>query len=299
MRRKFITIATIAVMTATSSLPAFATTRVSNLKVIDLDTYNFDGPTVGNDAENETVQEVQPEEEAVLVDTDVAMPVAQDFNAFAFGMPGFSADMASTGMITSEITATDTAVEKKIMTAPAEENTDSAILVDTAAEETTAVTAEETAFPESESIPDLLAALNINADSAGKAVKAIASAFEKIGLPYSQAKRDSGMAYDCSSMVYYSYKAAGVDLGYNGSNTAASICQGLVAKGKEITLNKLEAGDLLFYSKKKNNGRFRRINHVAMYIGNGEIIHASSSKGKVVKSNLYTSGLASVCRPTL
>lgn len=343
MRRKFLTIATIAMMTAATSVPAFANTRVSNLKVIDLDTYNFDGPTVGNDENNDAEKiEQTSTEEAVLCDTDadsyIDMPVMQDVNVLpqneAVNMeqsttyeavqtdttvnssiektasqkeiaavpmiPGFDVEMTAMDAPAVEPSEDSNVIENTQAETTANDATDNTASAETVVNDATENAAEtETSFPESESIPNIFAALNIDTEKTEKAIMAIASAFEKLGMPYSQAKRDSGRAYDCSSMVYYSYRSAGIDLGYEGSTTAASICKGLVAKGKEITLNDLKAGDLLFYSKKKNNGRFRKINHVAMYIGNGQIIHASSSKGKVVQSNLYTSGLASVCRPSL
>ena len=45
------------------------------------------------------------------------------------------------------------------------------------------------------------------------------------------------------------------------------------ANGKEISLDQIQPGDLLFYASGKT------INHVALYIGDGKIIHASASNG--------------------
>ena len=39
--------------------------------------------------------------------------------------------------------------------------------------------------------------------------------------------RDSGNYYDCSSLAYYSWKDAGVDVSYGGATTAAAEAQGL------------------------------------------------------------------------
>ena len=61
--------------------------------------------------------------------------------------------------------------------------------------------------------------LNLGGDTGSQAVK---NALAKLGKPYSQAKRDSGDYYDCSSLTYYAYKEAGITLSYHGSNTAAS-----------------------------------------------------------------------------
>ena len=51
----------------------------------------------------------------------------------------------------------------------------------------------------------------------------------------------------------------------------------------------MKPGDLVFYS----NGS--RINHVAMYIGGGQVIHASSPKtGIRISSTYYRSPVAAV-----
>ena len=42
------------------------------------------------------------------------------------------------------------------------------------------------------------------------------------------------------------------------------------AKGREISVSAVQPGDLLFYA----SGNY--INHVAMYIGGGQVIHAST-----------------------
>ena len=46
-------------------------------------------------------------------------------------------------------------------------------------------------------------------------------------FPYSQDLRDSGNYYDCSSLAYYSWKDAGVDISFGGATTAAAEAQGL------------------------------------------------------------------------
>ena len=44
------------------------------------------------------------------------------------------------------------------------------------------------------------------------------------------------------------------------------------AKGKEIPIDSVQPGDLLFYA----SGDY--INHVALYIGNGQVVHASNER---------------------
>lgn len=125
---------------------------------------------------------------------------------------------------------------------------------------------------------------------------AINFAISKIGFPYSQAGRDSGNAYDCSSLVYYAYLNAGLDIKNEDSTTAAEIAKKLVLGGKSVSVNELKEGDLIFYSNVRN-GRFHNISHVSIYIGNGQMIEASPNKG-VKYSNLRLSSVTDVCRPS-
>lgn len=125
---------------------------------------------------------------------------------------------------------------------------------------------------------------------------AIAFAISKIGFPYSQAGRDSGNAYDCSSLVYYAYLNAGLDIKNEDSTTAAEIAKKLVLGGKSVSANELKEGDLIFYSNARN-GRFHNISHVAIYIGNGQMIEASPRKG-VKYSSLRLTSVTDICRPS-
>lgn len=125
---------------------------------------------------------------------------------------------------------------------------------------------------------------------------AIAFAISKIGFPYSQTGRDSGNAYDCSSLVYYAYLNAGLDIKNEDSTTAAEIAKKLVLGGKSVSANELKEGDLIFYSNARN-GRFHNISHVAIYIGNGQMIEASPRKG-VKYSSLRLTSMTDICRPS-
>ena len=78
--------------------------------------------------------------------------------------------------------------------------------------------------------------------------------------------------FDCSGFVVHTYKKL---FNIKLSRTARS----QVRQGRWISKRKLRAGDLIFFKPR------RVVNHVGIYIGNGNFIHASSSKG-VTKSNL-------------
>jgi hypothetical protein len=56
--------------------------------------------------------------------------------------------------------------------------------------------------------------------------------------------------------------------------------------GKKVSFKNLKYGDLLFFATSKSR---YRITHVGMYLGNGWFTHASTTKSKVVYSNIYKS----------
>ncbi|WP_409302936.1 LysM peptidoglycan-binding domain-containing protein [Peribacillus sp. SCS-155] len=74
--------------------------------------------------------------------------------------------------------------------------------------------------------------------------------------------------FDCSGYIYYVLNNSGKQI----SRTSAS---GYFAKGATVANPK--AGDLVFFSSSPSNKKM--ITHMGIYLGNGEFIHASSSKG--------------------
>ena len=113
------------------------------------------------------------------------------------------------------------------------------------------------------------------AEAAYYHTKAISVAKANLGVPY----RWGGITpsgFDCSGLVKYSYSKAGKVL----PRTAADM---FYTKGYRVSY--LQPGDLLFYAPTKAS----RPTHVAMYIGAGKMIMASSSKGVIVTytSNTY------------
>lgn len=88
-------------------------------------------------------------------------------------------------------------------------------------------------------------------------------ALQFVGKPYVWGGSDPHTGADCSGFTAYVMKhMAGVTL------THASWIQ--ATEGKNV--KNPRPGDLIFYSKNS------RINHVAIYIGGGQIVHASSRK---------------------
>ncbi|MFR3833720.1 MAG: C40 family peptidase [Eubacterium sp.] len=125
--------------------------------------------------------------------------------------------------------------------------------------------------------------------------KAVASfVLAKVGYPYSQPLRNSGKAFDCSSLAYYAWKSAGVDISFGGGTTAAAEAEGL--KDKTVKEENMQPGDLIFYSY-TTNGRYKNISHVGIYVGNGKMVEAVDEAHGVCLGNYHNGGLVMICRP--
>ena len=105
----------------------------------------------------------------------------------------------------------------------------------------------------------------------------ISTALAQIGRPYSWGKESPEDGFDCSGLVCYSLRQAGVSV---GRLTADGFSR--VEKWTYIgSYDELRRGDLVFFRKESNPGV---MGHTGIYLGNGSFVHASSTKGEVVKS---------------
>lgn len=127
-------------------------------------------------------------------------------------------------------------------------------------------------------------------DAAGQAVAELA--MTKVGCRYDQSRRMEEGYYDCSSLVYRLYKEVGIELPL----TAAE--QGKYCYQNAMVINKkeLKPGDLIFYSYEEN-GEFRNISHVAIYVGDGKMVHAANKRRGVVIDGLRTGNVVFYARP--
>lgn len=114
---------------------------------------------------------------------------------------------------------------------------------------------------------------DVPAGSYGSGVSGlIAAAKAQLGKPYIYS--DEGPdSYDCSGLVYYSLRQAGVSVGRYSSASYSEYS----AWTPIYSLSECRAGDLLFYKSDSNSN----VNHTGIYLGDGTFIHASSSAGKV------------------
>jgi hypothetical protein len=90
------------------------------------------------------------------------------------------------------------------------------------------------------------------------------------GVRYSYGGATPTRGFDCSGFVQYVFARHGLDL----PRTARQMSQ--LGDPLPLNLDELEEGDLLFFA---DNGT--RIDHVAIYLGDGRIIHSTASGGGV------------------
>ena len=156
---------------------------------------------------------------------------------------------------------------------------------ETSAPETDAPYSEpETSAPETDapytepetSAPETEAPATEESSSSSDLGQQIASyAVQFVGNPYVYGGTSLTNGADCSGFVQSVFANFGIGL----SRTAASQASG----GTSVSLDSLQAGDLLFYSSSGS------IDHVALYIGGGQIVHAANSASGIIISNAYYS----------
>lgn len=92
---------------------------------------------------------------------------------------------------------------------------------------------------------------------ANRIEKVRTTALAQVGDPYRYGATGPG-AFDCSGLTLFSYRSAGWDL------PRTSRSQARATRG--VSKNDLRPGDLLFYG--------RPVGHVAMYVGDGKMVHS-------------------------
>ena len=102
-------------------------------------------------------------------------------------------------------------------------------------------------------------------------VEMVEYAKQFLGNPYVWGGTSLTKGADCSGFVLSVYKKFGVKLPHYSGSQANS--------GTKISFSEIQPGDLIFYAD--SNGK---INHVTMYIGNNQVIHASSPKNGIMIS---------------
>jgi len=114
-----------------------------------------------------------------------------------------------------------------------------------------------------------------NAASGDTAYQASTIAAAMVGKPYRYGG-NSPKGFDCSGLVYYSYRQAGLRVPRSTETQRAH--------SHRVSLARLTRGDLLFFDQQ---GKFS--SHVGIYLGGNRFVHAPSSGKRVRVDSLNES----------
>ena len=168
--------------------------------------------------------------------------------------------------ITTEVAAaSETTTEQKAATTEAPKPTQEVAV----ATEAPATEAPATEAPTTEALAPAPA---VNADAGS----VVSYALQFVGNPYVYGGSSLTNGTDCSGFTMSVYANFGVYLPHSSASQANC--------GTEVSLSEAQAGDLIFY---KNGGT--TIGHVALCIGGGQVVHASTEKTGIIVSNMYYS----------
>ncbi|MEY9963669.1 cell wall-associated NlpC family hydrolase [Streptacidiphilus sp. MAP12-16] len=115
--------------------------------------------------------------------------------------------------------------------------------------------------------------------ASSRAAAALAAARSVLGKPYVYGATGPG-AFDCSGLMYWSWRHAGVDLPRTSQEQAYA--------GRRIPLGEARPGDLVIY--------YGDMHHVGMYAGNDMVIHAPYPGARVRYERVGSMPVAEVVR---
>ena len=101
--------------------------------------------------------------------------------------------------------------------------------------------------------------------------RAASHALKMLGRPYHFGGSSPSTGFDCSGLVQFSFKQAGVSVPRATDRQRST--------SRPVRLSDLRRGDLIFFDQEG-----KKSSHVGIYLGGGRFVHAPSS-GKEVRSD--------------
>ena len=103
-------------------------------------------------------------------------------------------------------------------------------------------------------------------------IKILESAYSYLGTPYRWGGTTPN-GFDCSGFVRHVFRENGIQLSRSSREQAQ--------EGKSVPLSDLKPGDLIFFNM--HHRKHYWIDHVGLYVGNGQFIHATSSSSRQIR----------------
>ena len=111
------------------------------------------------------------------------------------------------------------------------------------------------------------------ASSSGSGSDIVSFAQQYLGVPYVYGGT-SGSGFDCSGFTMYVFSHFGISLAHGATPQ--------LNNGYAVSMSDLQPGDLVFFFGTYNTSS--AASHVGIYVGGGQFIHASSSRGVIISS---------------
>ncbi len=96
---------------------------------------------------------------------------------------------------------------------------------------------------------------------------------EMVGVRYRYGGSSPSSGFDCSGLIYYSYKRIGL--------RSPRTTRDFYRHARPVDRSELRTGDILFF---KLDGK--KVSHAAIYLGNGRMVHAPSTGKRVSYASL-------------
>lgn len=132
---------------------------------------------------------------------------------------------------------------------------------------------DNTALPQNlQMMPSGPAAATASSEKEGRVQQLLKRALTLLGTPYRWGGTTTA-GFDCSGLVGYVFRTAlGIDL--------PRVSRDMATRGEKVSRDQLIEGDLVFFSRGKV------VDHVGIYIGNGQFVHAPRTGRDVSVSRL-------------
>ena len=123
----------------------------------------------------------------------------------------------------------------------------------------------------------------VTGDASSLRSTAVSVALAQVGQGYSWSD-SPGAGFSCNGLCWYAWGQAGVSIPHASGHYAYGQFQWMKASGRWVSsVSQMQPGDLVFYSYDGGASTF----HVAMYIGNGQVVQSSSESGGVTVESVY------------
>ena len=109
---------------------------------------------------------------------------------------------------------------------------------------------------------------SVNVSGSGLGAQIASYALKFVGNPYVSGGTSLTNGADCSGFTWAVHRAFGISIPRISRDQAKS--------GKSVSISNVQAGDIIYYG-----------DHVGIYIGNGQIVHAQSAKTGIRISSMY------------